>query len=325
MRVTRASFAGARSFCRFSKNSRRFAICSGVASFGGSKTRGGGTGRFEGLGPAVGRGQPLVEVHDRPGEVVLPRRHAHAELARLAGEVLAVDRERAQALRIHLLDAHRLVVEVEADLERLRRRGPFAAEDQPDDEARGRREAVLSVDRVAQRQAGSVVFVKHVRARLDARARRRYAYEARRLRLGSVDGGARDAIGGDQVLLQERRREREHVAVVVEAVAGVVLREVLGQAQIDSEQVAHRVVVFGAVQAASGDAAGVGGCRARRARKGGLDPAAHGRDLVVRERRERRGRHHPRANLLDRPSTRCGRPSAPRPRSRRPSGSRRRS
>ena len=81
-------------------------------------------------------------------------------------------------------------------------------------------------------------------------------------RLGDDDGLFQDRLGGGQVLLEEQRRRGEHVADVVEAVADVVGGEIGGGLEIDADQVADRVVVFGPVEAADGDAADVGRFRA---------------------------------------------------------------
>ena len=71
------------------------------------------------------------------------------------------------------------------------------------------------------------------------------------------DRRPRDALRRRHVLLHQRRRQREHVRDVVEAVAGVVLREVVRRPQVDTQQVPDRVVVFRAVQPSRGDAAGI--------------------------------------------------------------------
>jgi hypothetical protein len=68
---------------------------------------------------------------------------------------------------------------------------------------------------------------------------------------------ARDALRGGHVFFHQRRRQRQHVGDVVEAIAGVVLREIVGGPQIHAEQIANRVVVFRAVQPARGHAAGI--------------------------------------------------------------------
>ena len=64
-------------------------------------------------------------------------------------------------------------------------------------------------------------------------------------------------LGGFHVLLHQDGRDGQHVADVVEAVAGVVGGEIFFGAELDAEQVADGVGVFGAIQAAGGDAAGV--------------------------------------------------------------------
>ena len=76
-------------------------------------------------------------------------------------------------------------------------------------------------------------------------------------RLGRLngDGPLHDALGGGQVALQEQRRQGQHVADVVEAVADVVGGEVLGRLEIDADEVADGVVVFDAVEPADGDPA----------------------------------------------------------------------
>ena len=65
-------------------------------------------------------------------------------------------------------------------------------------------------------------------------------------------------VGGGDVFLHQQRRDREHVADVVEAVAGVVGGEDVLGVEFHAEQVVNRVLVFGAVQPADGHAAGVG-------------------------------------------------------------------
>ena len=57
-----------------------------------------------------------------------------------------------------------------------------------------------------------------------------------------------DLAGGGHVALQERRRQREHIGDVVEAVARIVGRQERSNVDFEREQIAHRVGVFGAVQ-----------------------------------------------------------------------------
>ena len=56
----------------------------------------------------------------------------------------------------------------------------------------------------------------------------------------AADGARRDLLGRRQVLLHQRRRDRQDVADVVEAVAEVVGRKIVGGAEIDAEQIANR-------------------------------------------------------------------------------------
>ena len=77
----------------------------------------------------------------------------------------------------------------------------------------------------------------------------------------------------------QHRRERQHVADVVEAVADVVGGEVLGGLEIDADEVADGVVVLGAVEPADGDAAGVGLGVAVGPVEDGRRPAGEGLDL----------------------------------------------
>ena len=81
-----------------------------------------------------------------------------------------------------------------------------------------------------------------------------------------------DLLGGGEVLLGQQRRHRQHVADVVEAVAGVVGGEIVGRLEVDADQVADRVVVFVAVEPADRDAAGVARAGAVAVSEGVLDP-----------------------------------------------------
>src|SRR5690606_13319646 len=51
-----------------------------------------------------------------------------------------------------------------------------------------------------------------------------------------------DLLRGGQVLFHQQRRDGEHVAVVVETVAGVVAGELIGGVNVDAEQVTYGVV-----------------------------------------------------------------------------------
>ncbi len=73
-----------------------------------------------------------------------------------------------------------------------------------------------------------------------------------------ADGGAEDFFGGGEVFFEEDGREGEDVAYVVEAMAHVVDGEIVGRFELDADEVTDGVVVFGAVEPANGDAAGIG-------------------------------------------------------------------
>ncbi len=73
---------------------------------------------------------------------------------------------------------------------------------------------------------------------------------------------ARDCFRGnllrrDQILFHEYRRDRKDVADVIESVAGIVGRKIVRRLELDSQKVADCVVVFGAVEAMSGEMAGI--------------------------------------------------------------------
>ncbi len=136
------------------------------------------------------------------------------------------------------------------------------------------REAVRRMRGVRQAEPGPVVLRRH-RRRLHDLARAGVLPDQRRLeRLGAEDCRPRDAFGGEQVALHQHRRDRQHVADVVEAIAGVVLGEVVGRAEIHAKEIANGVVVLRAIQPPDGDAARIG-------HGGAIDPI----DLEVDPRR----------------------------------------
>jgi hypothetical protein len=65
-----------------------------------------------------------------------------------------------------------------------------------------------------------------------------------------------DLIGGGQILFHQHRRQREHVADIVEAVAHFVVRKVL-RIVIHVHQVVNGISILFAIQAADGDPAGI--------------------------------------------------------------------
>ena len=70
--------------------------------------------------------------------------------------------------------------------------------------------------------------------------------------MGRDDGGPGDFFRGGEVFFHEHRRERKHVADVVEAVAGVVDGEIGGGLEVDGQEIADGGVVFVAIEAAGG-------------------------------------------------------------------------
>jgi hypothetical protein len=81
-------------------------------------------------------------------------------------------------------------------------------------------------------------------------------------------------------LLHEDGRERKNVADGVEAISGIVLREVFGGVYVDGQKVANGVVVFGAIEAARGDAARLGFEGFIGAVEFGLNPGGDGFEIV---------------------------------------------
>jgi hypothetical protein len=99
-----------------------------------------------------------------------------------------------------------------------------------------------------------------------------------------------DLLGGDQVLVHQQRRDRQNIADVVEAVADVVGREVVGGPQVEAREVTDGVVVLFAVEAAHGHAARVI-YFAVRLRDRRVDPADQEVALGGRRLRHPRRRH----------------------------------
>ena len=72
------------------------------------------------------------------------------------------------------------------------------------------------------------------------------------------DGEAADLLRRQHVSLQQRRRYREGISNVVETVGRIVGGKQRFPVDIDSQQVAYHVGIFGSVQAMDGDPAGIG-------------------------------------------------------------------
>ncbi len=125
---------------------------------------------------------------------------------------------------------------------------------------------------------------------------RRVEHGQRRRGLGA-DGQTADLAGRRQVRLHQRGRRRQRAGHVVEPVARIVGRQERRGVDVQREQVADRVRVFGAVQPVQ--------ARGRQMRLGVLVDLVlePGHELVARFTVERRaavrGRHQPGAKLAD--------------------------
>ena len=96
-----------------------------------------------------------------------------------------------------------------------------------------------------------------------------------------ADRHGADRLGGGDVAFEQHRGYAEHVGHVVEAEARVVRRQQRRGVNVERQQVANRVLVFGAVQPVQRRATGIG-AGGRRAIDGRLEPCD--------ERRARRRR-----------------------------------
>ena len=111
-----------------------------------------------------------------------------------------------------------------------------------------------------------------------------------RLHLDVADRQPADLSGGRQIPLEQRRRRRQHVGDVVEAVAGVVYRQPRSRFDVEREQIANCVAVFSSIEPVDGRPAGIRMCR-RVLVEGALEPRRErGRCRRVRPRLSS-GRH----------------------------------
>ena len=107
------------------------------------------------------------------------------------------------------------------------------------------------------------------------------------------DGEPADPVGGREVALELQRRHAQHVADVVEAVAGSVGGQQRGHVDVQRQQVAHGVAVLGAVEAVQHRRPAGVRPRSRRGVEPGLDPGRRALvDVGARPRTARR-RHRP--------------------------------
>ena len=107
------------------------------------------------------------------------------------------------------------------------------------------------------------------------------------------DRDAREPLRRGDVLLHQQRRHRQHVADVVEAVAGIVDGELVGRAAVDAEQAADRVVVLDPVEPPCGHAARIGRSAIAGVGQIRFDGRGQACDRVVGRPGASRGRHLP--------------------------------
>ncbi len=107
---------------------------------------------------------------------------------------------------------------------------------------------------------------------------------------GIADGQPADPAGRGKIPLHQQRRHLQHVADIVEAVAGVVGRQHLGNLDLDRQQIANGVGVFGAVEAMQRGPSGIG-LELRGAIALGLDEPDQGPVGGLVRPRQTGGRH----------------------------------
>ena len=228
-----------------------------------------------------------------------PAGDADSELAGLAREVLPVARGRSPSPPDRAPGRPPPGRRGRGHLEGLGPRGPLASHHHPHHVVGLDREAVDGVDGVGQAEARRVVLGESEGRGLDLCPRGPRAHEARAWRTpGPKSAAGRPSGRGQQVLLHERGRQREHVAVVVEAVARVVLGEVVGGPEVARPGGRARCCRTRCGSAPGGDAAGVrgAGVRPRQRRSRSTRPSL---PLRLGDGREARRGHHSRAHLLD--------------------------
>ena len=258
----------------------------------------------ENAAPALGRSGPVRR--ERPADQDIVDRHPvdHLRVATLgrcvlgqnAGGDLVIARRQRQPhleiagplvgflrIEIGVQQPHAPPVNAQVD-PRRRQPGRTAATD-PD------RERVFGIEgeEVPEQEAAAQVRRQSVDL-LVAGARARRVFLDHRPWCADADRQSAGAPRRRQVLLDVQRRHRQHIADVVEPVAGVVGRQVARVIEVEPQQVTHRVAVFRAIQPMD----------CRRARDGvlvgraielGLDPAHQARCRAGVRPRPSRRRH----------------------------------
>ena len=207
---------------------------------------------------SVARRQPFEDARNGDRDVAIAGLQSRAELEGLPAEILAVVVEPRGALQIEDVRVHLLVVHPECDRDRLRSGRTQAAQANLDHILRIHRHAEHRMERVRQAQSGDVVVAGERPRVADTPAVGAQARERRLHRRRPVERETRDPVRRRDVLLHQHRRQRQDVSDVVEPVSRIVLREIVGGMGVDAEQIANRVVVLGAVEAAGRHPSGIG-------------------------------------------------------------------
>ena len=117
----------------------------------------------------------------------------------------------------------------------------------------------------------------------------------------ATDRPRRDALSRTQILIHQHRRDRQHIANIVEPVAGIVAGEITLRVEVHRQQVADRIGILVAIQSPGSHAAGVGlDARIRPVELSG-QKAEESIKIRLRHSRQPFGRHLPIAYLLDDP------------------------
>ena len=249
--------------------------------------------------PRVSDRQPFVDSRDGDRDPVVAGRQADFHLDGLAAEILPIVGKRRRALLIVGGGLHQLLVNPERDRDRFGRFRAQPPEHDADDVFAVDGNAVHRVECVGKAQPGDVVGGRNRHLIHDFAALRAQPRQRRFHRRRSEHRDPRHAIRGRHVLFHEHRRERQHVGNVVESVAGIVLREVVGRAQVNAKEFFDGVVVFGAVQASRGDPAGIERSRRVNAFELPCQPRRHRLTLLFRRLLFLERRHFAAAKLAD--------------------------
>ncbi len=132
----------------------------------------------------------------------------------------------------------------------------------------------------------------------ELRVARRLEHLDDRLRREVADGQAADAYGGGQVPIEQHGRRRQHVADVVEPVPGIVHRQPRARLDVQCQEIADRIAVFGTVQPMDRGTAGIGMSR-RGVIEGVFEPRGEGRGARGVRARPPRRRHLATADFVE--------------------------